>query len=1409
MPGKEDYQFGTLVLAKVRGFPPWPAEVCDPAKFDQEPKEDKLFVLFFQPRQIRFCAPEEVTLFTGEAKEAAIQRTKTKNCLADFKTAVHEILEEEKKRQNAEADKSEDERDEEPEEPEEPEETEEPDDVEEEDSEEYVQEPAKKLSRKRGRPTRKASPQARGRAKLSGKTQKHEIASGSGKKVPLDATGNLFATVRKGSTSESVAAAWVERYMEDPNKGVSELLNFLFQACGARINLEPEDPSDDTDVDDVVQNLVAAAKDGDVDDLVGSKSKETKDFKRNLLQFWHALVLECQETVLFDENLFNKLMSYVIALACTSPRTFRHVATLVALQLVSSFVTVATFFIETRETVQRQLNAEKKKKGVNERVAALEKSLEAVNEKVATVEGMMRNLFTGVFMHRYRDVDSEIRVACISSLGVWIGNYPSLFLQDLYLKYIGWTLNDKVPTVRLSSISALCALYENDDFIPALGLFTERFLDRMVELVEDIDIEVAVKALDLLQQLMKHQPIGEERILPFYELLFDESPQIRHAVGKIIYELRVAPAGRFSGVGTSGRGSKGKKGSDAQIRSILQLMADYSSNPSMADYMVDALGNVEALQDWKCISRMLLNDQSEDSLSEEDANYLLRILTASVKRAVGERLVPSSDGRKFVATKTMKASFEANKRELTSAFMKALPQLLKKYLADGEKVASLVDIVLCLELEIFSINRQETSFSTILQLLKEAFFKHAEEQILHNCVKALSFCAQEGHAELKDVAQAVLNEAATETMKKLDEAVQHATAIEEDVEHEYSLRLSLRRFAQLQLVTNIGKEESFTSIAALLDKYSSLDDETVGLSLFNLFLQLCWSYTELDFEHPSETSMASLATRRGKLMEHLQVSTESVLDSEDTGSDRLQLIEQIIHITSDFWCLFSKSKLHGSVLEELEMEPTEHELKQYWKLCTKILSIPETENVDDGVGIKNSAQSREVVMTAVAKLVVYDMVPKNNLAAEIISHLTVYGKGVADVVKTLCNRLKEDKSTDHWDLYHEALKKAYQRHLEEADNEDSEQWASSKSLQGCKELANRLSATYVGFGRAGNRDKLVKIVRLGLVFAFNNLPRQLLFLEAGVIQFALKLSAGDIQNILEDAVRRVEGVNIDEDPSAWRPYVAFTDQLKEKLSKASPKIVVNNEELPRRGRPRKGLDVTGKRLSFGGRHSDEEDNEPTVSGSLNSDSDEEDNHARQRNKRKTERSFSPEKSNRVQGHKSTSNPETRYVPKEAPQAKAVEVMVGRSTLQYSRKRRAAPESLVGQHSSPSTRETSQKDASGSMSEIMSPLEPAGKRQKGVEGTETAEGKRKGKEMEESSQIDGMEGTEKPRGEDIGDSLERQVREGDGDIMGTEELFYGTGTATEEQLPRPPAQRPVLSDDSCSGSESASDSHKSP
>lgn len=57
--------------------------------------------------------------------------------------------------------------------------------------------------------------------------------------------------------------------------------------------------------------------------------------------------------------------------------------------------------------------------------------------------------------------------------------------------------------MRKTSVIALQSLYEVDDNVPLLGLFTERFCNRMIELADDIDISVAVSAIGLLKQLLR------------------------------------------------------------------------------------------------------------------------------------------------------------------------------------------------------------------------------------------------------------------------------------------------------------------------------------------------------------------------------------------------------------------------------------------------------------------------------------------------------------------------------------------------------------------------------------------------------------------------------------------------------------------------------------------------------------------------------------------------------------------------------------------------------------------------------------------------------------------------------------------------------------------------------------------
>lgn len=142
------------------------------------------------------------------------------------------------------------------------------------------------------------------------------------------------------------------------------------------------------------------------------------------MSFWDSLVVECQNGPLFDQGLFDKCMDYIIALSwyvcdlhrcqmpfnwfsylinliiyalgfSTPPRVYRQVASLMGLQLVTSFINVAKMLGVQRETTQRQLNAEKKKRTDGPRVESLNKRLSMTHERITVIEEMMRKLFTG------------------------------------------------------------------------------------------------------------------------------------------------------------------------------------------------------------------------------------------------------------------------------------------------------------------------------------------------------------------------------------------------------------------------------------------------------------------------------------------------------------------------------------------------------------------------------------------------------------------------------------------------------------------------------------------------------------------------------------------------------------------------------------------------------------------------------------------------------------------------------------------------------------------------------------------------------------------------------------------------------------------------------------------------------
>ncbi|KAL1197637.1 Protein HUA2-LIKE 3 [Cardamine amara subsp. amara] len=88
---RREWKVGDLVLAKVKGFPAWPAAVSEPEKWGYSADSKKVLVHFFGTQQIAFCNPADVESFTEEKKQSLLTKRHAKG--SDFVRAIKEITE--------------------------------------------------------------------------------------------------------------------------------------------------------------------------------------------------------------------------------------------------------------------------------------------------------------------------------------------------------------------------------------------------------------------------------------------------------------------------------------------------------------------------------------------------------------------------------------------------------------------------------------------------------------------------------------------------------------------------------------------------------------------------------------------------------------------------------------------------------------------------------------------------------------------------------------------------------------------------------------------------------------------------------------------------------------------------------------------------------------------------------------------------------------------------------------------------------------------------------------------------------------------------------------------------------------------------------------------------------------------
>uniref|UniRef100_A0A8C4VV53 Cohesin subunit SA n=1 Tax=Gopherus evgoodei TaxID=1825980 RepID=A0A8C4VV53_9SAUR len=630
-------------------------------------------------------------------------------------------------------------------------------------------------------------------------------------------------------------------YIQDRDVALLDLINFYIQCSGCQ-GMVTAEMFQSLCNSDIMQKMTETFDEDNGDYPLIKPGPYWKKFKANFCEFTAVLIQQCQYSILYDSYLMDTVISLLTGLADSRVRAFRHTSTLAAVKLLTALVRVNLNLDISKCNAQRLYQVEKNRisvKRTNQRLDQLERKRKEYEQKPLEIENMMNAIFKGTFLQRYRDVIPEIRAICIEEIGSWMKMYPDAFLNDSYLKYIGWMLYDKQPEVRLKCLLGLQGIYDRKELVSRMDLFTSRFKDRIVSMTLDKDHEVAVQAMKLLMLMNCEDALSSEDCETLFQFVYTTYRPLAVAAGEFLYKRLLSYQGTEEEVPPKRRGKFGAN--TCYIRKLITFFLESELHKHVT-YLVDSLWDWAGslLKDWECMTTLLLETAEEEALSDAQESALIEIILVTIREAAeGHPPVGRGAAKKMLSAKEKKIQLE-DCTKITEHFIVVLPQLLAKYSADAEKVANLLQIPQYYDLDVYSTGRLEKHVDALLSVVKGIVAKHSDMDVLEACSRMYYVLCNEELAihRTVDLARTQLIDELVDKLNELLDDSWHEVCVTGNMYFYLQMilpALQCTYFALLWQLASVVERPSSKAFMILCDllmivsHQSSRDDEALGV----------------------------------------------------------------------------------------------------------------------------------------------------------------------------------------------------------------------------------------------------------------------------------------------------------------------------------------------------------------------------------------------------------------------------------------------------------------------------------------------------------------------------------------------------------------------------------------------------
>lgn len=992
----------------------------------------------------------------------------------------------------------------------------------------------------------------------------------------------LFEVVIMGKRAmQSVVDDWVEAYKQDRNVALLDLINFFIQCSGCQ-GMVTAEMFQSTHKNDVMQKMTETFDeesglqykkfmafpwiltvtwpvdmDGEDYPLIRTGSY-WKKFRANFCEFIAVLVQQCQCSILYDSYLMDAIISLLTGLADSMIRAFRHTSTLAAMKLLTAVVGVHLNLDVNKHNAQRLYEVEKNRisgKRTNYRLDQLERKGKEYEQKLLEIQNMMNAIFKGTFLSRYRDVIPEIRATCMEEIGSLINTYPDTYLNDSYLKYIGWMLYDKQPEVRLKCLLGLQGIYSRKELVYKMDLFTSRFKDRIVSMPLDKDHEVAVQAMKLLMLMSQNceDVLSDEDCETLYQLVYTTHRPLAVAAGEFLYKRLLSYEGDEEVVPKEG----GKSGANAhQLKRLIHFFLDSEVHKHVA-YLIDSLWDWAGtfLKDWECMTTLLLKNDGGDreALNDAHKSALTEIILATVREAA-EGHPPAGRGaaKKILSVKEKKIQSE-DCTKITEHFIMVLPQLLAKYSTDAQKVANLLQIPQYYDLDVYSTGHLEKHLDALLREVKDIVVKHSDMSVLEASSRTYYILCSEEIAIYNQVDRArtqLIDELTGQLNQLLDGFWQKEEGFCTDAGEISRMYAALRRLAAFHNAHDLTKWNLYHKTLRLLVfemEHGSLSVLMILPALQCTYFSLLWQVAAA----AENSSKGALLALRRELRRFSEICMYFLTHKEK------DVREKAFVILCDWLLILSHQDSNNneeavglldylpstSLQEKLLLFVQEHifvEEKEESKDLTK-----EEERKDESCKLDDLNKKRSL-LAAYCKLIVFNVV-ETTAAAEIYKHYVKAYNDFGDIIKETLSRTRHNNRIESARALILCLQQLFQTCAESQDGSTGVDLASA-SFTNMKELARRFSLTF-GWDQVKSRESVAMIHKEGIEFAFQGatgtdgkcFPPNLSFLLI-ISEFSYKLLKPD-KKIVYAYLQRYTVEPLPYSRDEWQPLIWYKNSL--------------------------------------------------------------------------------------------------------------------------------------------------------------------------------------------------------------------------------------------------------------------------